>query len=196
MADTIGGFVRSDDLDRPDALVVILCGVGGTVAWNLLTWRAGIPSSSSHALVGALSGAVVAASGLDHVVWASTRSNTDHSWASPDRRCAAPLPLLGFALAFLLQRGMHRALARATPRANRRLRSGQWLTAAGLAFPARHQRCPEGMGILTSRWSWLLPGFEVPLWVCSSAPARLGTLFGGWRIVRTLASICIRPLHH
>lgn len=153
-------------------------------------------------MVGALSGAVVAASGLDHVVWGLDA--LEHGRLVGVTRIAAALllsPLLGFALAFLLQRGMHRALARATPRANRRLRSGQWLTAAGLAFSHGTNDAQKGMGILTLTLvtGGLLPGFEVPLWgvlLCASA-ITLGTLFGGWRIVRTLGFgiYRIRPLH-
>jgi PiT family inorganic phosphate transporter len=110
-------------------------------------------------------------------------------------------PLLGFGVGFALQRLMLRALARATPRANRHLRRGQWVTAAALAFSHGTNDAQKGMGILTLvlLTGGVLPSFAVPLWVvvvCASA-ITLGTLTGGWRIVRTLGFgiYRIRPLH-
>ncbi len=61
VADTIGGFVHIGDFPTQSALIVILCGILGATAWNLLTWRFGVPSSSSHALVGGLAGTVILA---------------------------------------------------------------------------------------------------------------------------------------
>mgnify|MGYP003423460123 CR=1 FL=1 len=69
VANTIGKFIVLDGVPRVAALTIILCGLVGAIAWNLLTWWRGIPSSSSHALVGGLAGAVVVSVGADHVVW-------------------------------------------------------------------------------------------------------------------------------
>jgi len=172
------------------------------VGWNLITWRWGIPSSSSHALVGSLCGAVGVGVGLDHVVWGFGSISTGHLVGVSKIGAALLLsPLLGFGIGFLVQRLMLRALARATPRANRSLRRGQWATAAALAFSHGTNDAQKGMGILTLvLWTGgVLPGFAVPLWVvalCASA-ITLGTLTGGWRIVRTLGFgiYRIRPLH-
>ena len=69
MADTIGKFVNISDLPELPSMVIILCGISGAISWNLITWWFGIPSSSSHALVGGLAGAVLVSAGADHVVW-------------------------------------------------------------------------------------------------------------------------------
>lgn len=202
VADTIGGFVRLDDLERVAALAVILSGLGAAVIWNLLTWRWAIPSSSSHALVGGLCGAVAAGVGLDHVAWGFDALLAGRLVGVAKIGAALLLsPLLGFGLGFVLQRLMLRVLARATPRANRHLRHGQWVTAAALAFSHGTNDAQKGMGILTLvlLTGGVLPSFAVPLWVvvlCASA-ITLGTLSGGWRIVRTLGFgiYRIRPLH-
>lgn len=201
VANTIGGFVRLDDLERSAALVVVLSGLGGAVIWNLFTWRWGIPSSSSHALVGGLSGAVGIGVGLDHVAWGFDALLAGRLVGVSKIGAALLLsPLLGFAAGFALQRLMLRALARATPRANHFLRRGQWVSAAALAFSHGTNDAQKGMGILTLvlLTGGLLPSFAVPLWgvvVCASA-ITLGTLTGGWRIVRTLGFgiYRIRPL--
>lgn len=69
VADTIGGIVNIQSLPKIDALIIVLCGVAGAIAWNLITWWLAIPSSSSHALVGGLTGVVVLSSGSQDVVW-------------------------------------------------------------------------------------------------------------------------------
>ncbi|HQV08690.1 MAG TPA: inorganic phosphate transporter, partial [Thauera sp.] len=69
VANTIGGFVELEGMSAAHGMSVVLCALGGAIAWNLLTWLKGIPSSSSHALVGGLIGAVTIAAGADHVVW-------------------------------------------------------------------------------------------------------------------------------
>lgn len=202
VANTIGGFVRLDDLERATALVVIVCGLGGAVIWNLLTWRWGIPSSSSHALVGGLCGAVGVGAGIDHVAWGFDALLAGHLVGVAKIGAALLIsPVLGFGVGFILQRFMLRALARATPRANRYLRRGQWATAAALAFSHGTNDAQKGMGILTLVLvtGGVLPSFAVPLWgvmLCASA-ITFGTLIGGWRIVRTLGFgiYRIRPLH-
>jgi PiT family inorganic phosphate transporter len=69
VADTTGGFVQLGEFPVQRALIIILCGILGAIAWNILTWRLGVPSSSSHALVGALAGADILGAGPAHVVW-------------------------------------------------------------------------------------------------------------------------------
>jgi len=202
VANTIGSFVELDDLERTAALIVILCGLGGAVIWNLLTWRWGIPSSSSHALVGGLCGAVGVGVGIDHVAWGFDELADGHLVGISKIAAALLLsPLLGFAAGFVLQRLMLLVLARATPHMNRWLRRGQWATAAALAFSHGTNDAQKGMGILTLVLvtGGVLPDFAVPLWgivLCASA-ITLGTLTGGWRIVRTLGFgiFRIRPLH-
>lgn len=203
VANTIGTFVSLDDLEPIAALTILLSGLVGAIGWNLLTWWRGIPSSSSHALVGGLAGAVVVAVGPECVVWGFQEFLTEGQLTGVCKVLLALFlsPLLGFWVGFGLQRLMARLLAGASPLINRNLRHAQFLTAAGLAFAHGANDAQKSMGMLTL--VLLLGGyiqrFEVPFWVmlaCSIA-ITLGILSGGWRIVRTLgyAIYKVRPLH-
>jgi PiT family inorganic phosphate transporter len=202
VANTIGKFVSLDGIGPATALTILLCGLVGAIAWNLFTWWRGIPSSSSHALVGGLAGAVVVSVGADHVVWGFTELASGHVTGVVKVLAALLLsPLAGFWVGFLLHRLMLLLLRSARPSMNQWLRNAQWLTAAGLGFSHGANDAQKSMGVLTL--VLLLGGFvdkfEVPLWVmvaCASS-ITLGILSGGWRIVRTLgfAIYKVRPLH-
>ena len=203
VANTIGSFVDLEGIGRVTAIVVVLCGLLGAIAWNLLTWWRGIPSSSSHALVGGLVGAVVTALGADHVVWGLRELvEAGHPTGVTKVLLALVLsPLLGFWAAFVLHRTMGRLLAGARPVVNRDLRRAQLFTAAWLAFAHGANDGQKSMGILTLvlLLGGFIPSFEVPFWVmlaCAGA-ITMGVLSGGWRIVRTLgfAIYKLRPLH-
>ena len=202
VANTIGKFIVLDGVPRSSALTIILCGLVGAIAWNLLTWWRGIPSSSSHALVGGLAGAVVVAVGADHVVWGF--AELFHGHVSGVMKVLAALllsPLVGFWVGYGVHRAMMFLLRGARPIMNRNLRNAQWLTAAGLAFSHGANDAQKSMGILTL--VLVLGGFtekfEVPLWVMLACAISMtfGILSGGWRIVRTLgfAIYKVRPLH-
>ncbi len=202
VANTIGKFITLDDLDRVLALMIVLCGLLGAIAWNLLTWWFGIPSSSSHALVGGLAGVVVLAAGAGHVVWGF--GDLLHGELNGVAKVIVALilsPVIGFWVGYTLHRVMLMLLRGARPSINRDLRHLQFVTSAGLAFSHGANDAQKSMGILTL--VLLLGGFiptcEVPFWVmlaCSLA-ITLGILSGGWQIVRTLgfAIYKIRPLH-
>jgi len=202
VANTIGKFISLDDVSRLSALTILLCGLVGAIAWNLLTWWRGIPSSSSHALVGGLAGAVVVSVGTDHVVWGFAELGRGHVTGVVKVLAALLLsPLAGFWVGFLLHRLMVLLLRSARPSMNAVLRKAQWLTAASLGFSHGANDAQKSMGVLTL--VLLLGGFidrfEVPIWVmfaCASS-ITLGILSGGWRIVRTLgfAIYKVRPLH-
>lgn len=202
VANTIGKFVALDGVAPLLSLSVLLCGLLGAIAWNLATWYFGIPSSSSHALVGGLIGAVVVGVGVDHVVWGFAEL-ADGRLSGIVKVLAALVlsPLLGFWAGFLIHRLMLTLLRRATPAVNSRLRYAQFFTAAGLAFSHGANDAQKSMGILTLvlLLGGFIPHFEVPFWVmlaCATA-ITLGILSGGWRIVRTLgfAIYRVRPVH-
>jgi PiT family inorganic phosphate transporter len=202
VANTIGKFVNLDGVDAVLALRILVCGLFGAIAWNLLTWWRGIPSSSSHALVGGLAGAVVVAVGADHVVWGFAELAEGHVTGIVKVLAALLLsPLLGFWAGFLVHRLMLALLRGARPVINRNLRNAQYLTAAGLAFSHGANDAQKSMGILTL--VLLLGGFidefAVPFWVMLACAVAMtfGILSGGWRIVRTLgfAIYKVRPLH-
>ena len=202
VADTIGGFVRMDDVAPLLSLSILLCGLIGAIAWNLATWYFGIPSSSSHALVGGLIGAVVVSAGPDHVVWGFAELADGHLTGIVKVLAALVLsPLIGFWVGFAIHRLLNRLLMAANPAANARLRGLQFVTAAGLAFAHGANDAQKSMGILTLvlLLGGFIPSFAVPFWVmlaCASA-ITLGILSGGWRIVRTLgfAIYRVRPIH-
>ncbi|HLP97017.1 MAG TPA: inorganic phosphate transporter [Sideroxyarcus sp.] len=202
VANTIGKFVTLDDLDRVLALMIVLCGLLGAIAWNLGTWWFGIPSSSSHALVGGLAGVVVVAAGSSHVVWGF--DDLLHGHLNGVTKVVAALilsPLIGFWVGFLLHKTMLALLRGAHPSINRDLRHLQYVTSATLAFSHGANDAQKSMGILTLvlLLGGFIPTFEVPFWVmlACSLTITLGILSGGWQIVRTLGfSIYkIRPLH-
>lgn len=202
VANTIGSIVELDTLPVALSLPVVVCGLASAVLWNFITWWRGIPSSSSHALVGGLAGAVVVAAGPEHVVWGLNQ--LQHGEVTGVMKVLLALfisPLGGFLLGYLLQQLSLFLLRSATPKVNQHFRRAQWLTTAGLSFAHGANDAQKSMGILTLCLvlSGHLDTFEVPLWVvliCASA-ITLGTVLGGWRIVRTLAFAIykIRPLH-
>ncbi|MBL8430296.1 MAG: inorganic phosphate transporter [Dechloromonas sp.] len=202
VANTIGKFVALDGVAPILSLSILLCGLIGAIAWNLGTWYFGIPSSSSHALVGGLVGAVVVAVGPDHVAWGFGELAEGRLTGIVKVLAALVLsPLIGFWVGFLIHRLLSALLVAANPAANARLRGMQYVTAAGLAFSHGANDAQKSMGILTLvlLLGGFIPTFEVPFWVmlaCATAMT-LGILSGGWRIVRTLgfAIYRVRPVH-
>jgi PiT family inorganic phosphate transporter len=189
VAETIGsGIVDEDAVTVP----VLIAAVGAAIVWNLLTWFLGIPSSASHALVGGLAGATVAAAGFDALKWGGLSKVLLSLFIAP------PLGLLaGFCLMkaiLFLGRG-------ASPRINVFFKRGQWVTAIGLALSHGTNDAQKTMGLITLGLvvSGVLPEFRVPPWAIalSAGALALGTLLGGWRLIRTLGArfYTIRPVH-
>jgi PiT family inorganic phosphate transporter len=202
VADTIGKFVHIGDLDALPSMAIILCGIFAAIAWNLITWWFGIPSSSSHALVGGLIGAVVVSAGADHVVWGFQELGQGHFTGVTKVILALLLsPIIGFWGGFAIHRLMSFLLRGAKPVVNKYLRQVQFLTSAGLAFSHGANDAQKSMGIITMvlLLGGFIPEFEVPFWViltCATA-ITLGIMSGGWRIVRTVGFgiYKVRPLH-
>jgi PiT family inorganic phosphate transporter len=203
VANAVGGFVTLDGLPSTSAVGVLLSGALGAVMLNLLTWWRGLPSSSSHALIGGLCGAVLISAGSNHIVWGWRQWVDDGEWTGLTMILATLIfsPLLGFVAGWLLHRLMHVLLRRARPDINRPLRKLQWFGVAWLAFSHGANDAQKSMAIITLVLvvSGTLPHFSVPLWVillCASA-ITLGTAFGGWRIIRTVGFgiYRLRPLH-
>ncbi len=182
VAQTVGtGIVAPGLVDG----AVIFGALVGAIAWNVITWRFGIPSSSSHALIGGLAGAGLAKAGLSAVVV--------HGLAITAAGIVAS-PLLGFVLAQFLVLVVTWTHRRRSPFAvDRRFRVLQLFSAAAYSLGHGGNDAQKTMGIiavLLYSQGMLEGGFHVPLWViltCQAAMA-LGTLMGGWRIVHTLGS--------
>lgn len=203
VADTVGGFVTLDTLPSNTAISVLLAGAIGAVLMNLIAWSRGLPSSSSHALVGGLSGAVIISAGADHVVWGWQALIEHGHWTGVMKILATLLfsPLLGFIAGWTLHRIMRVVFRRAHPGINQTLRHLQWLGAAWLAFSHGANDAQKTMAVITLVLvvSGELPRFAVPLWVimlCATA-ITIGTASGGWRIIRTVGFgiYRLRPLH-
>jgi len=203
VANTIGKFIDLSALADVTSLGIILAGVVGAIAWNLGTWWFGIPSSSSHALVGGLIGPVIVASGPSNVVWGFGNLFL-HGHATGVTKVLLALilsPIIGFWVGFTLQRFTGALFRGARPSLNRHLRRGQFATAAWLAFSHGTNDAQKSMGIITLVLvaSNMIDSFEVPFWAilaCAIA-ITLGILSGGWRIVRTVGFgiYKVRPLH-
>jgi PiT family inorganic phosphate transporter len=182
VAQTVGtGIVAAEVVDPR----VIFGALVGAIAWNVITWRLGIPSSSSHALIGGLVGAGTAKAGLGAIVWAGLLKTAAAIVLSP---------LIGFVLALFLVLAVSWTFVRATPFAvDRTFRTLQLASAALYSLGHGGNDAQKTMGIiavLLYSQGLLGPTFHVPFWVvltCQAAIA-LGTLFGGWRIVRTMGS--------
>jgi len=202
VADTIGKFVDISDMAELPSMVIILCGICGAIAWNLITWWFGIPSSSSHALVGGLAGVVVVAAGADHVVWGLHEATQGHLTGVTKVLLALLIsPIVGFWVGFMIHRWMGFLLRGARPSVNKTLRRMQFFSTAGLAFAHGANDAQKSMGVITMVLvlGGFIPKFDVPFWViltCATA-ITLGIMSGGWRIVRTVGFgiYKIRPLH-
>ena len=203
VANTIGKFLDMSDLAASVSMIIILCGCIGAITWNLVTWWYGIPSSSSHALVGGLAGPVVAAAGPQYVVWGMAEFITTGHMTGVTKVLAALIlsPIIGLIAGFLTHRLTSALLRGATPIVNKYLRLLQFVSASGMGFAHGTNDAQKSMGIITMvlLMGGFIPEFTVPFWVvllCATA-ITLGILSGGWRIVRTIgfAIYKIRPLH-
>jgi len=164
---------------------VIFAALMGAISWNLITWWAGIPSSSSHALIGGLLGAGIAKAGIGAIVWHGVLKTTFAIVLSP---------AVGFFLALALVLAVSWTFVRKTPYAvDRTFRVLQFGSASLYSLGHGGNDAQKTMGIIAGllfAQGHLGPEFYVPFWVvlsCQAAMA-LGTMFGGWRIVKTMGS--------
>ncbi len=182
VADTVGrGIVSAEVADAR----VIFGALMGAISWNLITWYYGIPSSSSHALIGGLIGAGIAKAGLSSIVWSGVIKTASAIVLSP---------MTGFFLALLLMLIVSWLFVRMTPYAvDSTFRNLQFVSASLYSLGHGGNDAQKTMGIiavLLYSSGHMEGGFHVPFWVVISCQAMmgLGTLFGGWRIVKTMGS--------
>ncbi|MGB3875891.1 inorganic phosphate transporter [Shinella zoogloeoides] len=182
VAETLGKGIIDPSIVSP---LVIFSALMGAIIWNVVTWVFGIPSSSSHALIGGLVGAGLAKTGFDAVVWSGLIKTASAIFLSP---------AIGFFLALILILIVSWIFVRQTPFAvDRTFRVMQFLSASLYSLGHGGNDAQKTMGIiavLLYSQGYLGGDFYVPFWVvitCQSAMA-LGTLMGGWRIVHTMGS--------
>jgi PiT family inorganic phosphate transporter len=182
VASTIGsGIIDITEASAHKGLVMVLSAVVGAIVWNLITWWLGIPSSSSHALIGALMGVGIVAGVTVH-------------WAVILDKVVIPMvvsPLVGFTVAFLLMVALLWIFKNANPhKVTRRFRIAQTASAAAMSLGHGLQDAQKTMGVIVLALvaGGVQTGTEIPLWVKLSAALAisLGTYSGGWRIMRTL----------
>lgn len=189
----VAGTVAKDVIDPLIVTQqVVLAGLIGAIAWNLFTWRLGLPSSSSHALIGGVAGAAIARVGFgDAMKW----DGLVHKVAIP----AGIAPVAGVVGALVLTTLIYWLFRRASPSfVNRWFRHGQILSASALAFSHGTNDAQKTMGIITlaliAHGTVSADNFAVPTWVVITAASAiaLGTYVGGWRIMRTMGQRVIK----
>lgn len=179
VATTVGSGIISSAVVTPN---LILAALIGAIVWDLITWYLGLPSSSSHALIGGLVGAAITKAGLDSLVWAGLQKTLTFMVLSP---------IIGFILAFILMTALIRAFFTVPLHiVNRYFRRLQLVSSAMVSLSHGTNDAQKTMGVVTAllfsvKW---IPTFSVPLVVVLLAHTSiaLGTFFGGWRIVKTL----------
>ena len=180
IADTVGKGIIDAPLGN-DGLVICAAALIGAIGWNLLTWWYGLPSSSSHALIGGLGGAAIAA-------------GAGVQWKGILEKVVIPMvasPIVGVILGYLVMTAILWLFRRAHPgRVQRGFRYAQTLSAAAMAFGHGLQDASKtaGVVVLALTVGGHYDGNGVPLWVLimSAVVISLGTYSGGWRIMRTL----------
>src|SRR3954452_18252403 len=180
VAATVGSGII-DPPSGPGGLEVVFAALIGAIAWNLITWYFGLPSSSSHALIGGLVGAALAA-------------QESVQWMGIVDKVIIPMvlsPLIGFGLGYVLMLAILWGFRRRNAhRTERGFRHAQILSSAAMAFGHGTQDAQKTMGIITLALvtAGQISTFDVPLWVivASALAISLGTYSGGFRIIRTL----------
>ncbi len=180
VAKTIGSGII-DPGDGHHGLVIVMAGLLGAIAWNLITWWRGLPSSSSHALIGGLAGSGIAAATTVH-------------WDVILTKVVIPMiasPLVGFGLAYLLMVAILWGFRNSVPgKTNRRFKIAQTVSAAAMALGHGLQDAQKTMGVIVLALvaGGYHEGTDIPLWVKLAAALAIsaGTYAGGWRIMRTL----------
>ncbi|CAI9412869.1 inorganic phosphate transporter [Nocardioides sp. T2.26MG-1] len=180
VAHTVSGVITIPEDSH--GLVIVMGGLFGAIAWNLITWYFGLPSSSSHALIGGLVGAALA-------------SGSTVEWKVIIDKVVIPMvgsPLVGFAAAFLLMLAIMWIFKKRNPhRVFRGFRLAQTISAAAMALGHGLQDAQKTMGVIflaLLTGGYVSENDSLPVWViiCAAGAISLGTWSGGWRIMRTL----------
>jgi len=179
VATTVGSGIISSSIVTPD---LVLAALVGAIIWDLITWYLGLPSSSSHALIGGLVGTAIVKAGTGSLIWSGLDKTLSFMVLSP---------LIGFVLAFGLMTFLIRIFFKIPLHVvNKYFRRLQLVSSALVSLSHGTNDAQKTMGVVTALLfsvSWI-PSFHVPFLVAvlASTSIALGTFFGGWRIVKTL----------
>jgi len=183
VAKTIGGSV-ADPAKLDNGLEVLIATLLSAIIWNLITWWFGIPSSSSHALIGSLAGAVYVGAGADKLNWSGFTTIVEGLVFSP---------IIAFVIGYIIMTILRWIFARRSPHTvNKGFRSMQIVTAAIQSFTHGTNDAQKAMGIIT--FALVTADFqdhmEVPLWVklAAATAMALGTSVGGYKIIKTMGT--------
>lgn len=192
VAKTIGSGIVGSSVSQE----VVIAALIGAIIWNLITWYLGIPSSSSHALIGGLVGAGIAQAGLHQVNWVILLNKVLIPFLGS--------PIVGFIGGYIIMKTLLRLFANFSPAlVGRFFRHGQVFSSAFMAFSHGGNDAQKTMGIITLALisSHQIPAapFHVPLWVIilSATAMAAGTASGGWRIIHTMGTklVQLTPIH-
>lgn len=183
VAKSIGGDI-TDPFKLKHGLTVVIATLIAAILWNLITWWQGIPSSSSHALIGSLAGAAIASEGWDGI---------NYSGFSKIVLGLVVSPILAFIVGYIIMFILKHLFANASPRyINKGFRTGQIFTAAFQSFTHGTNDAQKAMGIITMALvaAGTQSTLDVPLWVkiCAALSMALGTSVGGWKIIKTMGT--------
>jgi PiT family inorganic phosphate transporter len=190
VAATIGkGIVDKDNITQ----MVVLAGILGAIIWDIITWYYGLPSSSSHAIIGGIIGAVMAHAGSAALHWAGLEKIVLALLISP---------VVGTAIGFVFMIIIYWTFRNKSPSGlNKGFRRMQIVSAACMAFAHGTADAQKSMGVITmALLSYgLIPAFDVPVWVKMSCAIAMGigTAAGGWRIIKTVGHdfVKLQPVH-
>lgn len=191
VAATIGkGLVNAANI----TIQTVICTVMAAIVWNLITWYKGLPTSSSHALIGSLLGATFFSAGNESIIWPKVMEKVVGPMVTS--------PILGVTLGFTIMLGLTWAVHKiALGRINKVFSKLQILSAGFMALNHGHNDAQKSMGIIALALMLTYPtdDFHVPTWVVLSCAIAMGigTMTGGWRIIRTLGTkmIKLQPIH-
>ena len=191
VANTIGEFVRIEDSNKLIAQSVVLSGILAAISYNLITWKLGLPSSSSNSLTSGLIGAALYALGSNHIHWGV--QELQQGEISGFMKIVTGIvfsPLAGFVIGFIIIKIFLYLFRRLTIKSKIFFVLTQYLTVSWLAFSHGANDAQKGMGIIGMLLlaSGNYTEFTIPVWVilsCASA-ITLGTMFGGWGIIKTV----------
>lgn len=202
VADTISGVI--DLPPNPVLLPILFSAIFGAVIWNLLTWKLGLPSSSTHALIGGIVGSVMVSSGYKHVLWGVRELLGGSRQLTGIALVVTALfisPLLGFILAFILGKASKVLFRNAKFGLNKWLNRFQWVIAGFLSYSHGANDTQKIIGLLTL--ALIASGRSTlqtaPLWVRAAGGLVMfiGTMMGGWSIMKTIGRGIyeIHPIH-
>ena len=189
VANTIGDEIVMSESINMEVLIAALI---GAISWNILTWVLGIPSSSSHALIGGILGAVLVGAGYPAIKVAGVMKVVLALFLSP---------IIGFVTGLIIAYIIYFLSWKASPQINGFFKKMQIITSLGLALSHGTNDAQKTMGVITLGLviGGIIPTFNVPQWVIviSASAIALGTSVGGWRLIRTLGTkfYKIRPVH-